>query len=89
MRGVTVRPSDGARVAVLPPDVSNDLPREISGRSEDPACNHVAVDFGEPDFDLVQPRGVGGREVQSDPGRFIQEALHGGRLVSRRLSRMT
>jgi|GraSoi_2013_60cm_1033757.scaffolds.fasta_scaffold174745_2 hypothetical protein len=36
---------------------------EIFNRTEDAAGDQISLDFGKPDFDLVEPGGVGGRAL--------------------------
>jgi len=64
-------------------DVSSDLPREISDRGKDASREQVPLDLGEPQFDLIQPRRIGRREVQPDIGVRDQERAHGLRLMRR------
>src|SRR5215471_11933476 len=51
----------GCRVGV---DVATKFTRQIGDRCEDAARNDLAFDFGEPEFDLVEPRRIGRREVK-------------------------
>ena len=70
-------------------DVLHDLRDELGLRVPDRVLEHVAGEDAEPDLDLVQPRGVGGREVQGEPpplGRPGEPLLC---LCTERLSRMT
>ena len=46
------------------PDVLHDLALQIRDRREDAARDDVALDLGETELDLIQPRRVGGSEVQ-------------------------
>lgn len=39
-------------------DVSHQLASQIRDRGEDAAGDHIALDLGEPEFDLVQPEGI-------------------------------
>ena len=61
MRRVAVRPFDGFGRPVVVADIAYELLPEITDRSEDSSGDHVAFDLGKPVFDLVEPRGVGGR----------------------------
>ncbi len=47
-------------------DVLYELPAQISGGGEEAPGDHVALDLGEPELDLVEPRAVGRRVVRSD-----------------------
>src|SRR6266404_7866015 len=42
---------------------------QLVDRAEDAAVEAAALQFGEPSLDLVEPRGVGGGEVQLEPRR--------------------
>jgi hypothetical protein len=68
---------------VVASDVAHDLSPQVRDGREYAARDDVALDLGEPDFDLVQPRGVGRREVQVDVAMSIQELLHSASLVRR------
>jgi hypothetical protein len=48
-------------------DRAHDFAIEIFDRRKDAAGDDVALDFGEPDFDLVKPRGVSGRGMNAHP----------------------
>jgi hypothetical protein len=75
-----------ARVGVLPLDrlgglvvlidVVHELAAQICSRGEDAAVDEVALDLGEPELDLVQPRGIGRREVQAHVLVQGQELAH-------------
>jgi len=45
-------------------EVAAERASQIRDRGEDTAGNDLALDFGEPDLDLVQPPGIGGGEVK-------------------------
>lgn len=64
-------------------DVAAQLAGEVSDGSEDSACDDLTLDFGEPEFDLIQPRGIRGREVKMDPRMLLQKRMYQGSLVSR------
>ena len=66
-------------------DVPHDFAREVALGSEDAARDQVTLDLGEPVFDLVQPRRIGGREVQMDFGMIGEELLNPTRLVGREI----
>jgi len=50
-------------------DVADQLSGQVSCRSEDPASDDIALDFGKPDLDLIKPAGIG-RGVM-DSNRWI------------------
>ena len=68
---------------VVAPDVAHQLACKVLHRSEDAASDHVALDLGEPDLDLIQPRRVGRREVEVQSRMICEEALDVTALVDR------
>ena len=75
-RRVTIRPAHRLRGAVVAVDVPPDLAREVGGRGEDAAGEQVACDLAEPELDLVQPRAVGGGEVDLHRRMRLEERGH-------------
>ena len=67
------------------PDVLHDLALQIRGRREDAACHDVALDLGESELDLIQPRRLRGREVQLHTAMLGEERPHRLRPVGREL----
>ncbi len=67
------------------PDVLRDLALQIRDRREDAAREDVALDLGEPELDLIQPRRVRGREVQLHTAMLGEERPHGLRLVGQEI----
>ena len=65
----------------IEPDITQELTSEIGDRSDDPASDNVALHRGEPDFDLVQPRRVGGSKVKLDVAMLVEEIAHQRRFV--------
>src|SRR4029077_5602975 len=53
--------------------------------SEDAACNEVSLDLGEPDLDLIKPRGIGRSVMEFDVGMGAQKALNGFSFMSRKV----
>ena len=78
-------------VGVLPPkgspsfgvsaSVAQELAGEIFDRREYSASNDLSFDTGKPDFDLVQPGGISGFEVQLHARMRLQESCHLGCFV--------
>ena len=58
---------------VVMTEVTHELARQVVDRGEDPAGDHLAFDPAEPEFDLIEPRGIGGSEVQVQLGMIGQE----------------
>src|SRR5258708_39371647 len=54
-------------------DVTHELARQVLGRGEDPASDDIAFDAAEPEFDLIEPRGIGRSKMQVQLGMFGQE----------------
>ena len=53
---VGVNPPDGASVLGMSTNVFHELAAEVRNGSEYSASNHVALDLGKPDFELIQLR---------------------------------
>jgi len=66
-------------------NVSAEFSSQIGDGSEDAAADHIALDFGEPEFDLMEPRRIGWGEVKAYLRMFGQEELHLFGLVSRKI----
>jgi hypothetical protein len=49
-----------------------ELASQVGDGSEDATRDDVAFDLGEPEFDLVEPGGVGGGEVKPDSAGGIR-----------------
>jgi len=81
MRRGAVGPADRFRVLVVARDVPSDLARQVRDGLEDPAREQIAFDPGKPEFDLVQPRGIGRREVEPDPWMRVEKRVDTLRLV--------
>src|SRR5919199_1544931 len=83
--GVGVPPLDGLGRLVVQSDVAEKLAAEVAGRTEDASGDDVALDLAEPELDLIQPAGVGGREVEMEVLMKTQELLHALALVGRKV----
>src|SRR6202166_5253597 len=46
-------------------DLTHDFAVQIFNRSKDAAGNEIALDFREPDFDLIEPRRIGRRVMNA------------------------
>ena len=57
---VRVFPLDWASVGGVGVDVATEFASEIRDRGENAASDDLAFDLGEPDLDLVEPRGIRG-----------------------------
>ena len=56
--GVAIDPFERLGLGVVVADVAHDLAFKVGLGGEDPSGDQVALDLGEPDFDLVEPRGI-------------------------------
>ena len=57
-------------------------------RRKNAAGDDLLLDFREPEFDLTEPGGVGGCEVEPDAGMLVRGTSYQGGFVRERLSRM-
>jgi hypothetical protein len=57
------------------PDVLHELSSQVGQRREHTAGNDVALDLGEPEFNLVELRGVGRSEMQVNLRMSIQKVV--------------
>src|SRR5215467_10545805 len=71
--GIFVRPFNGNCFAIIGADVAHNFAIEIFDRTEDAAGDEVSLDFGEPDFDLIEPGGVSGRVMNPHFGMTSQK----------------
>src|SRR5450759_3330400 len=74
--GVRVLPLHGPGMGGISVDVTAEFASQIGYRGEDAARDDVAFDLGKPDFDLVEPGRVSGREVKPDSGMLLEEVAH-------------
>jgi hypothetical protein len=56
--GIPIGPLEGFGSFVVAVDIAGDFASEVSSGSEDAAGEQIALNFGEPDFDLIEPRRV-------------------------------
>lgn len=75
----------GPGVCGIGVDVAAQLASQIRDGSEDAARDHLALDSGKPEFDLVQPGRIGRREVEMNAGILFQKLTHQGGFVSREI----
>ncbi len=86
MSNVAIGPLERFGVSIVGADVTHDLSFEVILRGEDAAGDQVALDLGEPDFDLVEPGGVGRGVVNGDVWMLAQKSgaalgFMGGKVV--------
>jgi hypothetical protein len=70
---IAIGPFEGPGGFVVMTNVAHDFCGEIALGTEDASCDQVTLDFTKPDFDLVEPGGVGGRVVQGEVGIGLEE----------------
>src|SRR5438105_1716173 len=73
---IVVFPVEGLGGFGIEPDIAQELTSEIGYRGEDPASDNVSLHLGEPDFNLVQPRGVRGSKMKPHGGMLVEECSH-------------
>lgn len=70
-----VSPLDGSSSFVVMPDVTKDFSSEIVDGGKDASRDDLSLNFGEPDFDLVKPRRIGGRKMNADLAMMGQKVI--------------
>ena len=66
-------------------DIASDLAGEVGFGGKDAAGDQIALNFGEPDFDLIEPGRVGRCVVELKVGMGGEELRHGLGLVRRKI----
>ena len=89
MRRIAVSPTDRFGILVVARDVAPDFARQVGQRRKDPPGEQVPLDFGEPEFHLIQPGRVGRREMQVHVGMRDQKVRTACVLWVDRLSAIT
>ena len=74
MVDILVSPPEGCCGFVVLLDVADELSGQVSFGSEDSSSNDMALNFGKPDFDLIEPARIG-RSVMNPNGRIGVEEL--------------
>ena len=69
MVDILISPAEGCGGFVVLLDVTDELSGQVGGGSEDSPSNDIALNFGKPDFDLIEPTRIG-RSVM-DPNGWI------------------
>src|SRR6201989_3696365 len=73
MVNILISPVEGCGGFVVLLDVTKELSREVSFGGEDSSSDDSALNFGKPDFDLVEPARIGRRVVESNCRMGLQE----------------
>jgi hypothetical protein len=69
MIGILTTPAEGCCGFVILLDVTNELSGEVACGSEDSPSNGIALNFGKPDLDLIEPARIG-RSIM-DPNGWV------------------
>jgi hypothetical protein len=70
---VAIGPFEGFSVLIVMTNVPHELASKIGFGGEDASGDDIALDLREPDFDLVEPGGIGRSKVQMHPRMSGQE----------------
>ena len=85
--GRGISPFDGSSGLVVVPDVTKDFSSEIVDGAKNAAGDDLSLHLGEPDFDLVKPRRIGGCKMDADVGMTGQEVVDELGFMSREIVR--
>src|SRR3972149_10028148 len=80
---VAVRPAEGLGGAAVEPHVAQDLAHQVEDGPEDAPSDAISGDQAEPDFHLVPPGGIGGREMELHVRMTLPPGTHGRGLARR------
>ena len=73
MGRITIGPFERPGGFVVMTNVTHDFSGEIVLEGEDASGDQITLDFGQPDFDLIEPGRVGGRVMQGEVGIGLKE----------------
>src|SRR5437870_6526722 len=79
--GISVGPFYRFGCFVVLADVVHEFSFEIGHRSKNAAGNDITLDFGKPQFDLVEPGGISGRVMERNFGVIREELFNPSSLV--------
>jgi hypothetical protein len=80
-----VGPFEGLGAFVVDSDIASDFAGEVGFGSKDAAGDQISLNFGEPDFDLIEPGRVSRRVMELNVGMGGEELSHGLGLVRRKV----
>ena len=83
--GISVGPFEGLGAFVVALNIASNFAGEVGFGGEDAAGDQVALNFREPDFDLIEPGRVRGGVMELDVGMGGEELSHGLSLVRRKV----
>ena len=70
---VEVLPFYGFRFLIVLTDVAHEFFVQVLDRCEYPPCDDIALDFGKPQFHLIEPGGIGRGEMYMDVGMSCEK----------------
>ena len=73
MVNILISPVEGGCGFVVLLDVTKELSGQVSFGSEDSSSNDSALNFGKPDFDLVEPTRIGRRVMEPNCRIGVEE----------------
>ena len=73
MVNILISPVEGCGGLVVLLDVTKELSRQVRFGGEDSSSNDSTLNFGKPDFDLVEPTRIGRRVVEPNCRIGVQE----------------
>jgi hypothetical protein len=82
---LSIGPFERLGAFVVDFDIASDFAGEVGFRSKDAAGDQIALNFGEPDFDLIEPGRVSRGVVELKVGMGGEELRHGLGLVRRKV----
>ena len=82
---VFVTPANGSGDFVVMMDVTDELVAQVVHRMKDATGDHLTLQLGEADFDLVKPAGISGRKMQREVGMGAEESFHQSGFMSRKV----
>ena len=90
---IEILPAEGGRALGVETDVAHDLAGEIRDGGKDATGEKIALDFCEPEFDLVEPGGIGGGVMEAHARVGGQKVLHpwglvGGKVIENDMDRL-
>jgi hypothetical protein len=83
--GMSIDPLEGFGAFVVALDIAGDFASEVSFGSEDGAGEQIALNFGEPEFDLIEPGRVSWGVMDLKVRKKREELSHSPGLVRRKV----
>jgi hypothetical protein len=83
--GVPIGPLEGFGSFVMGLDIASDFASKVRSGSEDAAGEQIALNFGEPDFELIEPGRVSRGVVELNVRMKGEELRHSSGLMRRKV----